>query len=268
MKFSRLLVFLFLLPAFGAFAQIEGGAPQGFASADLGGSSVWSSYHNQAGLAGLEGISAGLYYNNAFLIPELGTGGVAVAAPVGKQVLALSVRSFGYSLYNEGKYSLAYARTLGEKFRAGVQFNFQTVRIGEGYGNRNVFTVEGGVQFDASEHVMLSAHVYNPNQSKVQDFEDERLPALLRAGVRYTFNDRLFAEADVWKQMNKDPQLRVGLEYWVHQIIALRAGISTSEFQSHFGIGVKAGLFQVDISSAYHGVLGFTPQIALSFHGR
>ncbi|MCB0761310.1 MAG: hypothetical protein KDC12_07270 [Flavobacteriales bacterium] len=252
----------------GASAQMDGGAPQGYASAALAGGDLWSAYYNQAGLAQIKGVSAGVFYNNAFMIPELGTGGAVVAVPLGKQVLAGSIRSFGYSLYNEGKYSLAYARILGENVRVGVQFNAQTVRIGEGYGRKSVFTVEGGLSYDAGKHVTLSAHVYNPNQARLHTYEDERLPALLRAGARYTFSEKLFLEADVWKPVNHDPQLRIGTEYWIHELIALRAGVSTGAFQSYFGAGVKLGKFELDISSAYHSVLGFSPQLALAYHGK
>ncbi len=268
MNFRALLFFVSALFSLSANAQFQEGPPQGYGLAGLGNNEIWAAYQNQAGLASLEGISAGVSYSNAFLIPELGTGAVAVALPFKKQTFAVSIRSFGYSQYNEGKYGLAYARQLAENLRIGIQFNFQTVKIGEGYGNQNVFTVEGGVQYDAGEHVTLSAHVFNPNQSKINAYEDERLPAIIRAGVQYRFNDRLFAAADIWKQIDQDPQLHTGVEYWVHPIIALRAGISTAHFQSHFGLGVKAGQFQVDLSTAYHSVLGYSPQIALSFHGK
>jgi hypothetical protein len=267
-KIQQAFFLLLAILSLSANAQFQEGAPQGYGLAGLANGDIWAAYQNQAGLASIEGVSAGVSYTNSFLIPELGTGAVAVAVPFKKQTFAISVRSFGYSLYNEGKYGLSYARLLGENLRIGIQFNYQTLKIGEGYGNQNVFTVEGGVQYDVGEHVTLSAHVYNPNQSKVNDFEDERLPAIIRAGVRYTFNERLFAAADFWKQIDQDPQLHAGLEYWVHPIVALRAGISTAHFQSHFGLGVKAGQFQVDLSTAYHSILGYSPQIALSFHGK
>ena len=51
--------------------------PFGAANAGMGGtgvilSNLWSSYHNQAGLAKIEGLSVGAFFSNAMRIKDFG----------------------------------------------------------------------------------------------------------------------------------------------------------------------------------------------------
>src|SRR3989339_551673 len=66
--------------------------------------SLWSTSHNQAGLAFLKISEVGLHYENKFLIPELGLSSLAFALPSKKSgTFGLNYNHFGYSKYNESK---------------------------------------------------------------------------------------------------------------------------------------------------------------------
>ena len=87
--------FLFLV--FGFFNQgiaIAGGEflPVGARSAGLAHASVtlgdvWSVFHNPAGIASLSKLSAGVYYENRFGVPEMGLRAGAFALPFGKNAV-------------------------------------------------------------------------------------------------------------------------------------------------------------------------------------
>ena len=87
-----------LVLALPAFTQSYGGAPEAYGGAGLGTKDIWSSYYNQAGLADIKGIAAGVFYKNEFLVSELGEGGASFAMPLGTNVVGVSFRTFGYEL--------------------------------------------------------------------------------------------------------------------------------------------------------------------------
>src|ERR1035437_8115885 len=83
-------------------------AAMGNASVSL--SDVWSVQHNQAGLGFVRNVSAGVYYENRFLLKELSVKGGVFAMPVKGGTFGLCITNFGYSLYSENKYSLSFAK--------------------------------------------------------------------------------------------------------------------------------------------------------------
>ncbi len=100
MKYKLLLVVLLLSSSL--FASNDnypmGGRSAGIGHASVTLSDVWSTHHNQAGLAYLENISAGVFYENRFLLKELGVQGGVLALPTKGGTFGISMSSFGYSL--------------------------------------------------------------------------------------------------------------------------------------------------------------------------
>ena len=71
--FTALFVFAFQVPSIGGNEnQPIGARSAGLANASLTLSDVWSVHHNQAGLGHIRKVSAGVYYESRFLMPELG----------------------------------------------------------------------------------------------------------------------------------------------------------------------------------------------------
>ena len=81
---------------------------------------LWSAHHNQAGLGFVRETSAGVYYENRFMLKEISIRGGAIAIPVKGGTFGLCLTNFGYKLYNENKYSLSFAKAFGEKLSAGI----------------------------------------------------------------------------------------------------------------------------------------------------
>src|SRR5262245_32501275 len=74
------------------------------ANASVTYSDAWSTYHNQACLAWVKNITAGVYYENRFLVTDLGLRSAAVAVPVTKVgTFGLNATVFGYTQYSEKK---------------------------------------------------------------------------------------------------------------------------------------------------------------------
>jgi hypothetical protein len=260
------LPLLALLCSLATAAQDSPGASaSGMGGAYLVMSDVWSGFHNQAGLAHLEGISAGVNYENRFSLNQLSDKGVIVAAPFGIHAAGISYRSFGYELFSSSKTSLAYAIKLSDKFSAGMQFNMHNIRLGENYGSQTALSVEGGFLYKMNEKVSVAAHIYNPTRAKLSEFNDERIPSMIRIGAGYRFSKKVILTAEVRKPSDADASVRAGLEYYVVDAFALRMGFASDPSQYAFGFGWKLKTFRLDVATGYHQVLGFTPQISLTY---
>lgn len=244
-----------------------GARAAGLANSAVTLSDVWSAHHNQAGLGFLTAPSAGVYYESRFLLPELGLGGAVAALPLSnrKGTFGLSYRNFGYQLYSESKAGLAFSRAFSDDLSFGMQINYHQIRIADVYGNRNVFTAEVGVQYKVAKNLTLGAHVFNPNRSKLTEINEDRLPAVIRLGLRYNFSKNLFLVGETEKDTYNPAVFRAGIEYLAGSVLFLRAGFGTNPFATSFGFGLLMRNLRFDFSGNFHPVLGFTPQASLTY---
>ncbi len=265
MKKTVLILFLF-----SAFLVKADNNPVGARAAALGGASitlsdVFSSQNNQAGLGFLKKASVGAYYENRFLLKQLSYSSFVGAISIKKGTFGLTYTGFGYSAFKQSKLGLAYGLALSENFSAGVQMNYLSYRIGDIYGNASAFTVELGLQGKLSKNIIVAAHVYNPNRAKITDYNNEKLPSQLRFGIQYIFSEKLFAVAEAEKSSYNAVNFKGGIEYSPAKEFYLRAGATSNPAQASFGVGLNISSLKFDLSSAYHNVLGFSPQIGLSY---
>lgn len=237
----------------------------GIANASVSLSDVWSVHHNQAGLGFMERAAAGVYYENRFLLKELSLKGGAFTYPIKAGTFGLSVASFGYASYSENKIGLAFGRSFGEKFAAGIQLDYLNTHIGENYGKRSAIAGEIGIQAKPLKDLTIGVHLFNPTRSRIDDYDDERVPTIMRFGMDYKFSNKVFVAVETEKDVDHKAVFKAGLEYIPTEVLYLRAGISTNPAQSSFGFGLKLSQFKLDIASSFHSVLGFTPQVGLVY---
>lgn len=264
-----LLFFIFILstPVFSG----DGSQAIGSRAAAIGGASttysdLWSVYNNQAGLGKLKNITVGISNEFRFLIPELSIHGFAFALPAKNLgVFAVSISYFGYSQYNEKKIGLAYARSFGDKLSAGIQIDYLSTHIGEGYGNSTAFTVEAGIQATLIKGLVIAAHVYNPTRTKLADYDDERIPTTLKIGLGYTLSEKVIISVESEKNLEEKNSIKAGVEYHIAKPIYIRTGLSTNPGMFSFGFGLLLDKLKIDVASTYHQVLGFSPQLSLSY---
>ena len=209
--------------------------------------------------------SAGIYYENRFLLPELGLSAFTLALPSKIGTFGLSLRRFGYQAYNENKIGLAYSRAFGDKLSLGIQLNYQSVNFAEYYGTRQTFTAEIGVIYKPGKNMTLAAHVFNPTQTKLSTYDNERIPSIIRIGARYQFSKKVFLAGEIDKSIYNKPVLKAGLEYQIVDVFVLRTGISGNPLTSSFGFGLKLKRLLIDFSGKFHPVLGFTSQFSLTY---
>lgn len=263
-----LLLFLLISPHLRASNDNYpfGGRAAGMSNASVTLYDFWSVSHNQAGLARMENLAVGVYFENRFLAEELNFGAGAVVYPTRSGVLGVSFTYFGFELYNETKIGLAYARDFGERFSIGMQLNYQNTSIGENYGNKGNITAELGAIFHLLPQLSIGAHIFNPARAKIGDFADERIPTILKTGLGYEFSERVLVVVEAEQSINHEPVFKAGIEYQIIDPLYVRGGIGTNPNSNSFGFGLEMKNLQIDLATSYHYILGYSPQISMIYN--
>ena len=264
----RLLFCLFLLPILSFGGQDNGhygGRSAGMGHSSLTLSDVWSTHHNQAGLGWLTSPTAGVFFQNKYLLKELNYMGFAYAHPIKAGTFGLSFTNFGSSLYGESKVGLGYGMKFSDKITGGVQLNYHNTRIANNYGSHSGITAELGMQAYLTDKFMLAVHLFNPTRSKLNEYNDERIPTVIRLGLNYQFSDKVLATMETEKDLLNNPVFRAGIEYKTNDMFHLRAGVGTNPTIASFGFGINLENIQIDVAASYHQTLGFAPELSMNY---
>lgn len=248
----------------------NGEGPIGARSAALGHASstlfdVWSSRNNQGSLGFLRKTEVGAFYENRFFIKELSQSGFAVAAPIKKGTFALNYSSLGYSLYRESHATLSYGMKLSENVAVGVGVDYLNTKIADIYGQAHAVTGSLGLTAKILPQMTIATHIYNPFRAKITNYNNEKIPTIFKFGAQYVFSKKVFLVAEAEKTSAQKINIKGGIEYNPSSLIYLRVGGSSYPTQAAFGLGVNYNGIKIDVSTAYHNVLGFSPQIGLSY---
>ncbi|TDN37696.1 hypothetical protein E4631_02215 [Hymenobacter sp. UV11] len=276
-------LFLFSTPlpllAQGNGPAAHGGRAQalGNASATLGGE-VWAVANNAAGLGSLTRPTAGAYFENRYLIPSLNVAAVALALPLGvvepatgglparasRGVLGVEAQRFGGILYNEVRVGAAYGYQLGVVRVGGrldaLQVSFQDL------GSRRTLAASLGGQADIlPQRLTLGVYLYNITQAKLADYQDERVPTVLRAGLAYRPGKQVLLLGEVEKDVERAAGFKAGVEYLPTPAVAVRLGYASLSQQSTAGVGLHAGDWQLDYAAGWHNALGLSQYFSVSW---
>ncbi len=264
-KIGFFLSFLFFVVISNAQYQNEIGARQG----GIGGSGViisdiWSSYHNQAGLADVSNISAGIFYSNPFYVNALKTTAFAFAIPTEKFGSAgLNYSYFGDNNSNFSKFGFAYAKRLGKRITGGIQIDYFR-RAQLSYGITGVVAGEFGLIAEPVDNLFIGAHVFNPWRSKFSNSE-EYLSSILRLGMGYKFSEKVLFTLEGEKDIEHKVVVRGGTEYNVAGGLFLRAGVATNPVKYTFGLGYNLKGASIDLTYINHNILGGYFQFGLGY---
>ena len=246
--------------------------PIGGRAAAMGGSSVasqglWAMQNNPAGMANLEKISLGLYYENRWMLPETAYKCGAFALPTKFGCLGLSFNQFGSWKYNENKFGLAYAKDFGRYLQIGLQLDYLMLKIGNDYGTFNAFTFELGLQSQVTDKLTLGTYIFNPvSFSFEQTLNHEKLPIVMRFGLAYKFTKDFIGQCEIEKNTEKEGvSLRGGLEYEAFKQFYIRAGVQTNPGILSFGLGYTIRFAQINVAAQLHNELGASVQIGMIF---
>jgi hypothetical protein len=226
-------------------------------------SDIWSVYHNQAGLGFFNHTSLGFHHENKFVVDEFSLHALAFTLPINYGTLGLSYSYFGFEDYNVSKVGLAFGKSFGSNFAAGLQLNYHYIYIAGDYESQGKVSIEGGIQYKPSENISIGMHVFNPAHSKSSYFLSDTLTTSFKTGIGYTPGEKIFIGIEVEKHLDRELIVKSGLEYRIIESLYLRTGISTKPVTNTFGLGYKIGKISADVAFTRHQILGFTPHFSL-----
>ena len=269
---KRLLLLITLILSTSSLFAYDFLHPMGGRTAAMGGSSVasqglWAMQNNPAGMAYLEKISLGLYYENRWMLPETAYKCGAFALPTKFGTLGLSFNQFGSSKYSENKFGLAYAKGFGRYLQVGLQLDYLLVKIGNDYGSYRAFTFELGLQSHVTDKLTLGAYVFNPISFRLeQTLNHEKLPIVMRFGLAYKFTKDFLGQCEIEKNTEREGvSLRGGLEYEAFKNFFIRAGVQTNPGILSFGLGYGIRFAQINVAAQLHNELGASIQVGMIF---
>lgn len=248
----------------------QGWLPMGARSNSMANSSVtltdvWSFHHNPGAMADLEKQAFGISYENRFLLKELQSQGLVYGQPLKKGVISFGAQTYGFKTYRTNRVGLGYSMKLSEKFSAGVQLNYQNIRLTENYGSKNTVTAEVGILAKITEKWSIGVSAFNLGRNKLADFQDDRFTTLMRLGTSYQFSKKVLVTAEAEKNVDFPLRAKAGIEYQLVEKFYLRGGFATQPIELSFGFGYKFSVFQLDFGSAYHQQLGWSPHFSFTY---
>jgi hypothetical protein len=226
---------------------------------------VFSFTNNQASLAQIKNVSAGVYGERRFMLDELSLYQLAIGVPTHSGNFGIKAGYFGFSEYNESQIGLAYGRKLGTKLDIGVQFNYNGVQI-SGYGNATAVNFEIGTILHLTDKLNAGIHAYNPVGGKFGKNAEEKLASIYTVGFGYEASDKFFVSAEIEKEENQSVNVNAGMQYRFLPQVMARAGISTNTSNVYAGVGLYLKTFRIDVVASYHPQLGITPGLVLIYN--
>ncbi len=177
--------------------------------------------------------------------------------------IGIAVFRFGDQLFNEQVITAGFGNKIGF-VRLGGRISYYQMHIEE-YGNAgSVFFDFGGI-VELIPKLDFGAYISNFTMSSLNNAEKSPLPVVLKIGVSYIPVDELRVNFDLYKEINFEANVRVGVEYEIVKQFALRTGINTNPFKAFFGAGLYLGRFSIDYALTSHEFLGISHQASISY---
>ncbi len=227
--------------------------------------SPWAAHYNPGLIPWAENGAFAVGVDNRFFVSQLNGQGFAGVMPIKNSAVGLSFTHQGFGKYNRSRIGGSYGMKLSEHMAAGVSVHYDLLSLGEFYGRGSALSASVGFSAKVNEDLMFAASVFNPFRASFSNNIEENLPALLNIGVNYKFSEKVNMSAELEKDINLRPGMKLGIEYLPIDVLYLRAGFRTQPQSYTFGIGLQLKQIRIDMASWVHPVLGVSPMLSLQY---
>jgi hypothetical protein len=204
-------------------------------------------------------------YDHNYQLWETGVQTLGFVLPTKSGNFAFSGSRYGYSGYSESSVNLGYARNLGKKFSASVQFDYLFYYQGEYGYNKGALLFEVGLISRPIENLQIGAHIYNPAQVTLEEFDDEVVPTVFRFGLGYYFSKQVVYTLETEMNTDEEVRFKTGLQYEAIEHFFIRTGFLTQPNQFSLGIGYALNKLTTDIAIVTHETLQLSSQISFKY---
>jgi len=243
----------------------------GAQSAALGFSSVslvspWSAMNNQAGLGFTDNYQLGVYAENRFLLEELNFLSLSAAIPTKSGTFGIGLSYFGDEFLSETFVKLGYGRRLSDQLSIGIELDYFALDAGF-YGSKSAVTFGVGFLYRVDEKLQVGAHFFNPfNITLTAQEDDDIINNSLRVGATYRPSNKVFIIFEAEKNIDDPLVGKIGVDYSLNEIVALRIGYASQPDLLTLGTGFAFSHFRIDLAASVHLELGVSPHFSLSYN--
>jgi hypothetical protein len=143
--------------------------------------------------------------------------------------------------------------------------NYHYIFIGNGYGNASAVSAEAGILGRINKELSVAFHLVNPARMRLTDYQNQRLPMLIRFGLSYLWARKVLTALEADVDPEQKPNIKFGIEYTPVSAFLVRAGFNSRPLAGTFGFGMDYKGVRLDVSAAYHQQFGVSPQASLSY---
>jgi len=223
----------------------------------------WSIFNNVGGISGVQKGVVGFGFNQYIDVEGFNSIAIGLVQPTTYGNIGVSALRFGDDLYNEQLYSMGFGNKIGF-VRLGFRANYYQIHIDE-YGTTAGFFMDFGGIVELAPQWSFGASISNFTSSSLNDLDNAALPVVMKVGISYKPNEKVTLLADLVKDVEFDPEIRAGMEYWINQKLAIRTGINSQPFSGFAGLGLKLKQLEIDYVVCSHQFLGFNHQFSVAF---
>ena len=225
---------------------------------------VWANHNNIGALGWLNSSSLGVSFDNRYNLSSLNQisfAGAAVSKKYG--VFGLGLSRFGSEIFNQSRGSLGWSKAFGIA-SIGIQGQWYQVAATD-FPTKHQLVINFGGLAKLTSKLHFGASISNLNQAKASEFQNERIPTIVRAGLTYIPNDKIRLVSEVQKDLDQKSIVKIGIEYEVLKKVWIRTGFSSQIEQVSGGLGVEWRNFQFQYAIANHPQLGWSNSLGINF---
>lgn len=217
---------------------------------------------NQAALAYIPVVTAGVSAERRFLLKAISTHTAALALPVRHGGFGLHLQQSGYHDFRRQAIGLAYGRTLGDHLSIGMQVDYLSKTIPQ-HTSATALAFELGCLMHLTPQLHLGLHAFNPTNSTLQRLDKEKIPSIYRAGLGYEVTPSFLLTAAVIQETDAAIVTKVMCEYRIVKQLSLQLGMCTDPQLNNAAVSISLHQLYILLSASHHPQLGITPATAI-----
>ena len=263
---ARSFFFIIILSTITTFAQINPGAKQvSLSNSDAATSSdVFAIFNNPAGLSRIKWKEVGIYYSpDPYGLSELANVYAAYSMPFTFGSIGIGVMTYGFELYRENKFSLAYSYNFENKFQVGITLNWYSVVI-KNYGHASTLFLDAGGIFYLTELIRMGFHFGNLNRASLGG-ENDQIPVIYNSGFSFDATKDITLHLSMEKDLIHNASIKFGFDYNIIKYFSIRTGFANEPSKYSAGIGINYSGFHFNYAIYTHQELGITHQFDIIY---
>ncbi|MCC5919642.1 MAG: hypothetical protein LAT68_04245 [Cyclobacteriaceae bacterium] len=225
----------------------------------------WAAFFNVGATGRLTDASVIFGYENRFGFAAFNTVAAGLVYPISDRigVASITLSTFGDELYSESMLGFGFSNQFGI-VSLGAKINYAQYSI-DYFGNTGSFLFEFGGVAELTPQLFIGAHIFNLHQAQVLEFNDERLPTIMKSGISYRPTGNVMFNLEAEKDIDRPATVKAGIEYQVIENLFIRTGINTEPFNNFFGIGFNMRGITIDYSYGNNTYLGDVHNFSLNY---